>query len=275
MPTPRLCHFKVVALLGFILKTLVGGANLERNGLKMNKAQLSKRLNVTAGKLLAVLCSGIILLLLSNALWMVNAAPYLAVEAQAERQTGADVPTVPTVPTVSTPIDPGTPTPSPTSTATATPTPTPTATPLPTATPSPTSTTVNPTISYTVVFRNTTKQTIVDAKIVITIPPFTTFNLAESTPGWICPNGITAGNQCEYHFGNVPPEQAAVYAAASNASLESTLVLNILKDQVPSDTKSINLDISVVDINGIVYATYHVNAQIPSSHQLFLPVIRH
>ncbi|MCX6046715.1 MAG: hypothetical protein NT075_16550 [Chloroflexi bacterium] len=229
----------------------------------MNTPSQKPSLLAGVGKTLPIVCLGLILLLLSYFSLNTKAASsnnpplkastpvpvalasYIAVDPQARHKIREEVPTVPTVPTTE-----------PTTTAT------------PTATPSPSPTPVNPTISYRVSFKNTTGQTIIDAKIDFIIPPYTTFNFEQSTVGWVCLNGITAGNKCQYHFGNVPPAQD------STPPLEAVIVLNVLRDQLPTNTSTIDFDVNVVDSSGRIYATYNVIAKVPNRGWLYLPMIK-
>jgi hypothetical protein len=193
-------------------------------------------------KLIPVLCLFTLLLLLPTVAYAADALPDQASNASAQLGTpiptlltamdvgagsqhlehaAATVPTVPTIPTA---------TPSPTVITTVTPTPTLTATP----TPSPTSITVDPSgekIVYEVVFKNNTGETINDAQIDIEVPPYTIFNLQESTQNWVCPTGITSGNTCTYTWGDIPPDNVA--ASLVNAVWRSTMVLDVLTEQLP------------------------------------------
>jgi len=239
------------------------------------------------GKLISALCLLTLLLLLPTIVYAADAPPDEPSNASAQLGTpipalltamdvgiglqhlehpAATVPTVPTVPTA---------TPSPTITATVTPTPTVTATP----TPSPTAITVDPgeeKIVYEVVFTNDTGETINDAKIDVEVPPYTIFNLQESTQNWVCPTGITSGNTCTYTWGDIPPDSVGA-AALVNAVWTSTMVLDVLTDQLPPNAEAIAFDVVVLDGAGKIYATYNLSATLPERvavYRVLLPIIR-
>ncbi len=232
------------------------------------------------GKLISALCLLTLLLLLptvayaadkpSKALAQLGTPipvmlPTLA-DVTGLQEQGNSAATVPTVPTA---------TPSPTITATVTPTPTVTATP----TPSPTVITVDPSgekIVYEVAFTNNTGETINDAKIDIEVPPYTIFNLQESTQNWECPTGITSGNTCTYTWGDIPPDSVGA-AALVNAVWTSTMVLDVLTDQLPPNAEAIAFDVVVLDGAGKIYATYNLSATLPERvavYRVLLPIIR-
>lgn len=236
------------------------------------------------GKLISALCLLTLLLLLPTIVYAADAPPDEPSNASA--QLGTPIPvmlptladvtgsqeqensalTVPTVPTA---------TPSPTITATVTPTPTVTATP----TPSPTAITVDPgeeKIVYEVVFTNDTGETINDAKIEVEVPPYTIFNLQESTQNWVCPTGITSGNTCTYTWGDIPPDSVGA-AALVNTVWTSTMVLDLLINQLPPNAEAIAFDVVVLDGAGKIYATYSLSATLPEHvavYRVLLPIIR-
>lgn len=240
----------------------------------MSTVQL--KISALASKIIATMCLTVIIILLpqfsfaAKAQEVATPMPDLVV-ASGTTDTQATVPTVPTVPTIPT---------VPTGTATETPTQTPTATP--TATPGPLTLDVQPAlaakkIAYKVTFTNNTNLIIHNGKAYFTVPPYTTFNFTESDPGWQCPNGITAGNICEFVWGDIAP----------TALRQANFVLNVLIDQLPPGANSVTFDIFVVDENGTLFATYHADTPLPNRptaedpvaepirRLIFLPLLYH
>lgn len=235
------------------------------------------------GKFTAALCLLMLLLLLPTVAYAADAPSKVSAQlgtpipgmlptladitgSQEQENSALTVPTVPTVPTA---------TPSPTITTTVTPTPTVTTTP----TPSPTAITVDPSgekIVYEVVFTNDTGETINDAKIDVEVPPYTIFNLQESTQNWVCPTGITSGNTCTYVWGDIPPDSVGA-AALVNAVWTSTMVLDVLTNQLPPNAEVIAFDVVVLDGAGKIYATYSLSATLPEHvvvYRVLLPIVR-
>jgi len=243
--------------------------------------------HVIIGKLIAALCLFMLLLLFPKAAYAAaltadavgTPVPASVADADAahaplaQENLAATVPTVPTVPTT---------TPSPTITTTVTPTPTVSATPTttPTPTPSPTALTVDPSgekIVYEVAFTNETTETIHNASIDIEVPSYTTFNLQESTQNWTCPTGITAGNTCTYTWGDIPPDSVAAAGAPLDTVWKSTMVLDILTDQLPVNAEAIAFVVFVVDGDGKQYAVYNLSATLPEQvvvYRLHVPIVR-
>ncbi len=62
---------------------------------------------------------------------------------------------------------------------------------------------------YQEVYRNTGNQTATGVNITETVPQFTTFDAAQSTPGWSCATGGTAGSICTFPVGDLAPSGSA------------------------------------------------------------------
>ncbi len=56
-------------------------------------------------------------------------------------------------------------------------------------------------ITYTITVANTGNQDATGVAVEETVPEFTTFNAADSTPGWTCSDGAPAGTTCLFNLG--------------------------------------------------------------------------
>jgi hypothetical protein len=268
MCSRRLVAFIALCMLrNFELITLYKGTRLNMSTFK-SKANF----RMSAGRAAFAFCLVVGLLCLSKFVYALEpassqqevASHTLTIEKQRASKPVSTVPTVATVPTVP-------PTPTPTLTPTATPTKSGVDVNVDTNT-----STNGRKLSYNVNFNNTTGSTIPGAKTFFTVPNYTNFSFPDSQAGWQCPNGTTAGNQCQYTWGDIPPNAAEVSAASGNASRQTTFTLDVLVDQVPANVKSISFDIFVADSTGKIYATYHATSPLSSTptYERFLPLIK-